>query len=131
MAAADGARARREGEVLHLEGRLDRAAAVALWPTLQALADGARALELGAIQALDSAGLALLAEAAGRSGREALGHLARAEHQQLTGRITDAIRQLGVARRVAERAGDTAATARIEQRYEAFLGYRETLEEFQ
>ncbi|RRN78725.1 STAS domain-containing protein [Pseudoxanthomonas sp. SGD-10] len=66
MAAADGARARREGEVLHLEGRLDRAAAVALWPTLQALADGARALELGAIQALDSAGLALLAEAAAR-----------------------------------------------------------------
>lgn len=74
---------------------------------------------------------ALLTEAAGRSGREALGHLARAEHQQLTGRITDAIRQLGVARSVAERAGDTAATARIEQRYEAFLGYRETLEEFQ
>lgn len=66
MAAADGARARREGEVLHLEGRLDRAAAVALWPTLQALADGARALELGAIQALDSAGLALLAELAAR-----------------------------------------------------------------
>ncbi|RRN59404.1 STAS domain-containing protein [Pseudoxanthomonas sp. SGNA-20] len=68
MAAADGARARREGEVLHLEGRLDRAAAVALWPTLQALADGARALELGAIQALDSAGLALLAEAAAHAG---------------------------------------------------------------
>lgn len=74
---------------------------------------------------------ALLTEAAGRSGREALGHLARAEHQQLTGHITDAIRQLGVARRVAEREGDAAATARIEQRYEAFLGYRETLEKFQ
>lgn len=74
---------------------------------------------------------ALLAEAAGRSGREALGHLARAEHQQLTGHITDAIRQLGVARRVAEREGNAATTARIEQRYEAFLGYRETLEKFQ
>ncbi|ERS86027.1 M48 family metalloprotease [Halomonas sp. PBN3] len=73
----------------------------------------------------------LLAEAAGRSGREAWGHLARAEHQQLTGRITEAIRQLGVARRVAERDGDAAATARIDQRYQAFLGYRETLEEFQ
>ncbi|MDT0501827.1 MULTISPECIES: M48 family metalloprotease [unclassified Halomonas] len=73
---------------------------------------------------------ALLAEAAGRSGREALGHLARAEHQQLTGRITDAIRQLGVARRVAEQEGNATAAARIEQRYEAFLGYRETLEKF-
>src|SRR5690606_42057852 len=66
MPAADAARARREGEVLHLEGRLDRAAAIGLWPTVQALADGARTLELGAVQALDSAGLALLAEAAAR-----------------------------------------------------------------
>lgn len=66
MPGADTARARRDGEVLHLEGRLDRAAAIALWPTLPALADGARALELGAIQALDSAGLALLAETAAR-----------------------------------------------------------------
>lgn len=66
MASADAARARREGEVLHVEGRLDRAAAIALWPSLPALADGARALELGAIQALDSAGLALLAETAAR-----------------------------------------------------------------
>lgn len=66
MPAADTARARREGEVLHLEGRLDRAAAVGLWPTVQALADGARTLELGAVHALDSAGLALLAEAAAR-----------------------------------------------------------------
>ncbi|HSH56765.1 MAG TPA: M48 family metalloprotease [Halomonas sp.] len=74
---------------------------------------------------------ALLAEAAGRSGREALGHLARAEYQQLSGRITAAIRQLGVARRVAEREGNVTAAARIEQRYAAFLGYRETLETFQ
>ena len=74
---------------------------------------------------------ALLAEAAGRSGREALGHLARAEYQQLTGRITDAIRQLGVARRVADQEDNATAAARIEQRYEAFLDYRETLEKFQ
>lgn len=66
MSSADTARARREGEVLHLEGRLDRAAAVALWPALQGLASGARRLELGAVRALDSAGLALLAETAAR-----------------------------------------------------------------
>ncbi|MBB3190640.1 M48 family metalloprotease [Halomonas cerina] len=73
----------------------------------------------------------LLAEAAGRSGREAWGHLARAEQLQLTGRIDRAIRQLEVARRVAEREGDRTAQSRIAQRREAFLGYRETLEEFQ
>lgn len=69
MASADTARARRQGEVLHLEGRLDRAAAIALWPELPALADGARALELGAVRGLDSAGLALLAETAARMRR--------------------------------------------------------------
>lgn len=72
----------------------------------------------------------LLAEAAGRSGREALGHLARAEQLQLTGHIDDAIRQLGVARRVAEQEGNTRATNRIAQRREAFLRYREALEKF-
>ncbi|MGJ7456518.1 M48 family metalloprotease [Halomonas sp. MA07-2] len=72
----------------------------------------------------------LLAQAAGRSGREAWGHLARAEQLQLNGRISEAIRQLDVARQVAEREGDTTAAARIEQRREAFIGYRETLEKF-
>jgi predicted Zn-dependent protease len=72
----------------------------------------------------------LLAEAAGRSGREALGHLARAEQMQLTGRIDDAIRQLDVAKRVAEGEGNTVAMSRIAQRREAFLDYRETLEKF-
>ncbi|MGM0985183.1 MAG: M48 family metalloprotease [Pseudomonadota bacterium] len=73
----------------------------------------------------------LLGEAAGRSGREAWGHLARAEQLQLTGRIDRAIRQLEVAKDVAESEGDNAAVSQIEQRREAFLGYRETLEEFQ
>ncbi len=73
----------------------------------------------------------LLAEAAGRSGREAWGHLARAEHMQLTGEIDRAIRQLDVARRVAEQSGATNAAARIEQRREDFVGYRETMEKFQ
>lgn len=72
----------------------------------------------------------LLAEAAGRSGREAWGHLARAEQMQLTGEIDRAIRQLDVARRVAEQSGATNALARIEQRREDFVGYRETMEKF-
>lgn len=72
----------------------------------------------------------LLAEAAGRSGREAWGHLARAEQMQLTGEIDRAIRQLDVARRVAEQSGESNALARIEQRREDFVGYRETMEKF-
>lgn len=72
----------------------------------------------------------LLAEAAGRSGREAWGHLARAEQLQLGGRVSEGIRQLDVARRVAEQEEDASAAARIEQRREAFIGYRETLEKF-
>jgi beta-barrel assembly-enhancing protease len=72
----------------------------------------------------------LLAEAAGRSDREAWGHLARAEQLQLTGEIDRAIRQLGVAKQVAESSGDSSAASRIAQRHEAFLGYRETLEKF-
>ncbi|SFU84628.1 M48 family metalloprotease [Halomonas korlensis] len=91
------------------------------WRVLDALAD--RRPE-------DPQVFTLLAEAAGRSGREALGHLARAEQLQLTGHIDDAIRQLSVARRVAEQADDSQATNRIEQRREAFLGYREALEKF-
>ncbi|MDR9439376.1 MAG: M48 family metalloprotease [Halomonas sp.] len=79
----------------------------------------------------DPQAFALLAEAAGRSGREAWGHLARAEQLQLTGRIDRAIRQLEVAKDVAERESDNAAASRIEQRREDFIGYRETLEEFQ
>ncbi|MCE9665472.1 M48 family metalloprotease [Halomonas sp. M5N1S17] len=72
----------------------------------------------------------LLAEAAGRSDREAWGHLARAEHMQLTGSIDQAIRQLDVAKQVAERNSDGNAAARIAQRREDFVGYRETLEKF-
>ena len=72
----------------------------------------------------------LLAEAAGRSNREAWGHLARAEHMQLTGSIDQAIRQLDVAKQVAERSGDGNAAARIAQRREDFVGYRETMEKF-
>ncbi len=69
MPSADAARARRQGEALHLEGRLDRAAAIALWPSLAGLVDGARTLDLAAVSGLDSAGLALLAETAARMRR--------------------------------------------------------------
>lgn len=72
----------------------------------------------------------LLAEAAGRSGHNGWGHLARAEHLQLTGRIDSGIRQLSIARDAAERDNDQPLLARIEQRREAFITYREALEEF-
>lgn len=78
----------------------------------------------------DASIFTLLAEAAGRSGREAWGHLARAEQMQLTGDIQRAIRQLGVARQVAKQSGDSNAAARIERRREDFIGYRETMEKF-
>jgi predicted Zn-dependent protease len=72
----------------------------------------------------------LLAEAAGRSGHNGWGHLARAEHLQLTGRIDSGIRQLSIARDAAERDNDQPLLARIEQRREAFITYREALEDF-
>ncbi|GGY08588.1 putative beta-barrel assembly-enhancing protease [Litchfieldella qijiaojingensis] len=72
----------------------------------------------------------LLAEAAGHSDREAWGHLARAEHLQLTGRIDRAIRQLDVAEDVAKSTGANTVLSRIEQRRKDFLDYRETMEKF-
>jgi len=72
----------------------------------------------------------LLAEAAGRSGREAWGHLARAEQLQLTGEIDRAIRQLEVAEAMAEREGDLNARSSIQRRRDAFLDYRRTMEKF-
>ncbi|NDL71065.1 M48 family metalloprotease [Vreelandella alkaliphila] len=75
-------------------------------------------------------GFNLLAEAAGRSGFNGWGHLARAEHLQLTGRIDRGIRQLGIAKNAAQQENDQQALARIEQRREAFIEYREALEKF-
>ncbi|WP_110685988.1 M48 family metalloprotease [Salinicola aestuarinus] len=72
----------------------------------------------------------LLAEAAGRSGRDAWGQLARAEQLQLEGRIDTAIRQLDSARDAAKRENDYAMAGRIERRREDFLGYRETMRNF-
>ncbi|MBZ5486007.1 M48 family metallopeptidase [Halomonas aquamarina] len=75
-------------------------------------------------------GFNLLAEAAGRSGHDSWGHLARAEYLQLTGRVDQGIRQLSLARDTAERENDTQALARIEQRREAFIEYRKALDDF-
>ena len=56
----------RDGPVLRLGGLLDRAAATAAWPALLPQLEGVRTLDLSGVQRLDSAGLALLAEAVER-----------------------------------------------------------------
>ncbi len=59
------ATARLDGEVLSLSGRLDRHALPALWP---ALPKGAYVqIDLAGVGALDTAGLALIAELAARA----------------------------------------------------------------
>ncbi|WP_249978398.1 M48 family metalloprotease [Vreelandella olivaria] len=75
-------------------------------------------------------GFSLLAEAAGRSGHNGWGHLARAEHLQLTGRVDRGIQQLSIARDAARHENDQQLIARIEQRRDDFLEYRATLEKF-
>lgn len=60
------ARVERDGEALRFSGALTRSALPMLWARLR---DGvpARVLDLNAVDALDSAGLALLVHVAGRS----------------------------------------------------------------
>ena len=65
MPAASNTRVAREGDALHFDGALDRAAAVALWPEL-ARATGVQRIVLTKVTTVDSAGLALLAELAAR-----------------------------------------------------------------
>ncbi|MFT4177859.1 MAG: STAS domain-containing protein [Thermomonas sp.] len=57
---------RRDGERLCLSGTLDRAAAITLWPQAVAAMDGARMLDVEAVDAVDSAGLAMLVALAER-----------------------------------------------------------------
>ena len=64
---ASNALALLEGDTLRLRGVLDRAAVIALWPQLQALPAQLARLELGEVERVDSAGLALLAELASRA----------------------------------------------------------------
>lgn len=56
----------RAGALLRLRGRLDRDNVPALWPQALRALDGAQGLDLHGVEALDSAGLALLAELAAR-----------------------------------------------------------------
>lgn len=56
---------RRDGDALAFAGAIDAASVPALWSQVQAARSGAARLDLGAVTALDSAGLALLAELAG------------------------------------------------------------------
>ena len=72
MTATVSASVRREGDALVFGGALDREACAALWQRLQPLLPGARRIDLAAVAAIDSAGLALLAEAAGRAGIDAV-----------------------------------------------------------
>ena len=66
--AATPAGVRRDGDALRFDGMLDRTAAGTLWPLALALVAGVRRFELGAVDGVDSAGLALLAELAARAG---------------------------------------------------------------
>ncbi len=63
---AAAARVQRDGERLLLSGALDRDAATASWSQALAAADGARVLDLSAVEAMDSAGLAMLVALAER-----------------------------------------------------------------
>ncbi|TZF86736.1 STAS domain-containing protein [Cognatilysobacter lacus] len=57
-------RVRRDGDVLHLDGRLDRAVVASTWRALQGQLAGVHAIDLATVESVDSAGLALLAELA-------------------------------------------------------------------
>ncbi|AXK73269.1 STAS domain-containing protein [Lysobacter sp. TY2-98] len=58
------ARVRRDGDVLKIDGRLDRAAVAATWRAIEAQRAGAQRVDVTAVDAVDSAGVALLAELA-------------------------------------------------------------------
>ena len=60
------ARLQRDGDRLSLSGALDRDAATASWPQAVAAADGAGVLDVSAVTAIDSAGLAMLVALAER-----------------------------------------------------------------
>ena len=63
---ATAASLQREGDRLRLSGTLDRSAATALWPQALAALAGTQVLDVSAVAAVDSAGLALLAETVAR-----------------------------------------------------------------
>lgn len=66
-ASTEGAtRVTRAGETLRFTGALLRGEVAALWPQVLTQLDGARRFDLTAVERVDSAGLALLAELAER-----------------------------------------------------------------
>ncbi|WP_276204947.1 M48 family metalloprotease [Kushneria phosphatilytica] len=72
----------------------------------------------------------LLAEAAGRSGHDAWGHLALAEQLQLTGHIDSGLDQLDIAEKLSRQTDDYALTSRIRERRKAFHGYQQAIDKF-
>ena len=65
-ARGSSAEARRDGARLVLSGTLDRAGATRVWPLLQSQLDGISEIALEQVDAVDSAGLALLVALAER-----------------------------------------------------------------
>lgn len=65
---AAAASVRRDGDALAFAGALSRDAAAALWPDATRALDGVRRFDLAAVDRVDSAGLALLAELGARAG---------------------------------------------------------------
>lgn len=59
-------RVRRDGAALHLSGTLDRDAATTVWSQASAAVGGARVMDVTAVDAVDSAGLAMLVALAAR-----------------------------------------------------------------
>lgn len=57
-------RVRRDGDVLKIDGRLDRAAVAATWRALQTQRAGASRVDVTGVESVDSAGVALLADLA-------------------------------------------------------------------
>ena len=68
MPRSTDAGVRRDGDALVLTGVLARDAVPALWRDALPLLDGVRRIDLSAATAIDSAGVALVAELAARAG---------------------------------------------------------------
>jgi phospholipid transport system transporter-binding protein len=58
----------RDGSTLRFDGPLERPVVASLWPRALALLDGVDRFDLGRVERIDSAGLAMLASLAARAG---------------------------------------------------------------
>ena len=75
LPVASNATFRTEGDTLLLAGVINREAVVALWPQLTRALAPVRQLDLGAVDGIDSAGLALLGELAARLRAHGIGNV--------------------------------------------------------